>query len=108
MRNAEQQSIQFNDDSQFHRLQEDSESELILKLMEFPKTIYNCAFEYEPHLLPLYLSDVSTAFHKFYTECRVLTDDPNLTQARLGLCMVTKTVLANGFNILGVSAPEQM
>lgn len=113
LRNAEEKGIRYEgktgfSESQFAPLREKSELELIKKLIEFPKTVYKCALNYEPHLLPLYLSEVSTAFHKFYTECRVITEDEALTRARLGLCLAVKTVLGNGFRIVGVSAPERM
>ncbi|MCK6622536.1 MAG: arginine--tRNA ligase [Calditrichaceae bacterium] len=113
LRNAEEKGIRCEGKtglsaSQFAPLREKSEFELIKKLLEFPKTVYKCALDYEPHLLPLYLSEVSTAFHKFYTECRVISEDEALTRARLGLCLAVKTVLGNGFRIVGVSAPERM
>lgn len=108
IRNAEVESIRFKVRKEFPELQDRSELELIKKLIEFPKMIYKCATEYEPHLLTQYMSDVSAAFHKFYTNCRVISEDENLTQSRLGLCLATKTVLGNGFKILGVSAPERM
>ncbi|NOX38383.1 MAG: arginine--tRNA ligase [Calditrichaeota bacterium] len=108
LRTAEEKGIRFEQMDAFHRLGEKSELDLIKKLIEFPKLVRNCARDFEPHLLTQYLSEVSTAFHKFYTECWVIGDDAELTQARLGLCLATSTVLANGFRIVGVSAPERM
>jgi arginyl-tRNA synthetase len=108
LRNAEEQGVRFQNTRAFHRLQDPAELDLMKKLREFPGMVEHIAREYTPHQLTQYLSEVSTAFHKFYTECRVLSDDAELTQARLGLCLATKTVLANGFKILGVSAPERM
>lgn len=108
LRHAESKGIRFQNPEAVKRLQEKSELDLIKKLMEFPKLVLNCAREYEPHLIPQYLSEVSTAFHKFYTECWVVGEDAELTQARLALCVATKMVLANGFAIVGVSAPERM
>lgn len=108
IRNGETEGIQFNERKEFPELQDPSELDLIKKLIEFPKTIYKCASEHEPHLLTQYMSDVSAAFHKFYTNCRVISEDEDLTQARLGLCLATKIVLGNGFKILGISAPERM
>jgi len=108
IRNGIEKGIEFKDSDSFHRLAEKSEFDLIKKLMEFPLTVNRCATEYEPHLITQYMSEVSTAFHKFYTEHRVIGEDEELSQARLGLCLATKTVLANGFAILGVSAPEKM
>ena len=109
IRKGEESGIRFENGQSFDQLTETSEMALIKKLMEFPKTVLKCGTDHETHLLTGYLSDVSTAFHRFYTECHVISPEaPELTQARLGLCLATKTVLANGFRILGVSAPEKM
>jgi len=108
IRTGKEKGIEFKNEKAFHLLVEKSEMELIKKLMEFPSLVLRCATEYEPHLLTQYLSEVSAAFHKFYTDCWVIGDDKELSQARLGLCLATKTVLANGFSILGVTAPEKM
>ena len=81
---------------------------LIKLLLEFPEIIESCALSFEPHRLAEYLHDVATAFHRFYHECRVVSDDAALTAARLDLCVATQTVLRNGFRIFGISAPEKM
>lgn len=78
------------------------------KLAEFPDMVESCALSFEPHRLTEYLHDVAGLFHKFYHLHRVVTDDKDLTCARLALCQATKIVLANGFAILGISAPEKM
>jgi arginyl-tRNA synthetase len=106
--NAEEKGIAFKNKNFYNRLEEKCEFELIKKLLEFPLLVQRCITEYEPHLLTQYLSEVSTSFHKFYTECRVIVEDSEMTEARLGLCLATKIVLANGFKILGISAPEKM
>ena len=108
LRNAAEKEISFTNPKTLQRLEHPYEFQLIKKLLEFPPVVERCAREFTPHQLTQYLSEVSTAFHKFYTECWVLTTDKELSQARLGLCLATKTVLANGFTILGVTAPESM
>ncbi len=108
LRNAADREMKFEDLNSLHRLEHNSEFQLIKKLMEFPKAVERITQEYTPHQMTQYLSDVSTAFHKFYTDCWVLCNDKELSQARLALCLATKTVLANGFQILGISAPEKM
>ena len=52
--------------------------------------------------------DLAARFHRFYAECRVVSDDEALTQARLWLASGTKQVIANLLGLLGVSAPEVM
>ena len=108
LRNAADREMKFEDQDSLHRLEHNSEFQLIKKLIEFPKAVERITQEYTPHQMTQYLSDVSTAFHKFYTDCWVLCNDKELSQARLALCLATKTVLANGFKILGISAPEKM
>ncbi len=108
LRKAETQGVSYGRTDTLERLGEKSERQLIKKLMEFPALVARSAGEFAPHLLTQYLSEVSTAFHKFYTECWVLTDDKELSQARLALCLATRTVLANGLKILGITAPERM
>jgi arginyl-tRNA synthetase len=85
-----------------------AEVSLVKLLLDFPEVIESCAMTFEPHRLATYLHDVATAFHKFYHEHRVVIPETALMKARLALCLATKTVLVNGFTILGISAPEQM
>jgi arginyl-tRNA synthetase len=108
LRNAQEKNLNTGEQAKLKHLQNAYEFQLIKKLMEFPKIILRCATEFSPHLLTQYMSDVSSAFHKFYTECWVLIDDIQLSKARLALCQATKQVLSNGFKILGVSSPERM
>jgi arginyl-tRNA synthetase len=95
-------------DTELAPLEEPEEFSLIKLLLGFPEMVESCALTFEPHRLCDYLNDVATAFHKFYHNHRVVTQDKNLTRARLLLCLGTRTVLANGFKILGISAPERM
>jgi arginyl-tRNA synthetase len=108
LRNATEKEMKYENPQTLKRLEHKSEFQLIKKLMQFPKIVDRCSREFTPHQMTQYLSEVSTIFHKFYTDCWVLTTDKELSEARLALCMATKTVLANGFKILGVTAPEKM
>ena len=66
----------------------------------------------EPHRVARYLEDTAASYHRFYDSCRVLPmgdEEPSdLHGARLRLVEATRTVLANGLALLGVSAPERM
>ena len=108
LRNAAEARIEYRNSETLQHLHHPAEMQLIKKLLNFPNLVERCARDFTPHLMTQYLSEVSTLFHKFYTECRVLTDDTDLSQARLALIRATKAVLANGFKILGVTAPERM
>jgi arginyl-tRNA synthetase len=77
-------------------------------LLDFPETVESCAMNFEPHRLTTYLQDVATAFHRFYHEHRIVIPELDIAKARLALCYATKTILANGCKILGISAPDRM
>ena len=85
-----------------------SEVALVKLLLEFPEVVESACFGFEPHRLTTYLHDVATEFHRFYHDERVVIPEKDLSRARSALCLATQTVLANGFKILGISAPEKM
>ena len=89
-------------------LNETSEIVLIKYMTRFPEFIDNAYKSLEPQIIAIYLQQLATHFHKFYSECRVINDNHKITQARLNLVKAVKVVLGNGFNILGISAPEKM
>ncbi|MHB1050440.1 MAG: arginine--tRNA ligase [Bacteroidota bacterium] len=92
----------------FSLINSKEEIDLIKKLLEFPEMVAGCALSFEPHRLTTYLREVAETFHRFYHEHRVINDDKSLMQSRLAVCVMTKTVIANGCKILGVSSPEKM
>lgn len=86
----------------------ETELELLRVLADLPEQIRVAAELRAPYRLTRYAEDVAAEFHRFYTECRVVTEDQALTQARLHLSAATRQVLANVLAILGVSAPQSM
>ena len=77
-------------------------------MLELPEIIDLTARTLEPHHLPYYASDLATVFHNFYEKCRVVTDDKELTKARLQLVEATRIVLAQALHLMGMTAPEKM
>jgi arginyl-tRNA synthetase len=87
------------------------EIELLKRISEFPAVIARAGETREPHHLAYYLREMASLWNPYVqdgTRHRVLSDDPTLTQARLGLALAVRIVLANGLDLLGISAPEQM
>ena len=84
------------------------ERNLLSSLSLFPDIIEGAALQLAPHRLNAYLGDLATVFHSFYHECRVLSEDAELTRARLALCRAVQIVLKEGLRLLGMSAPESM
>ena len=89
-------------------LQSPAEVALMKQLLQFPELVEGTAKSLEPHRVPTYLHELATAFHRFYHDHRVVVPEKDISTARLALCACTKTVLANGLAILGVSAPDRM
>ena len=92
----------------FSLLKEEAEISLVKLLRTFPEIVENVATNFEPHLLCEYLHEVASSFHRFYHDHRVVTDNKELSSARLALCEGTKIVLGNGLSILGITAPVKM
>lgn len=90
------------------RLDLDAETEILAKLAAYPDILVRAANAYEPHQIGNYLKELAALFHGWYNEHKVLTDDVELTQARLLLSVNVQQVLRNGLDLLGVSAPEAM
>jgi arginyl-tRNA synthetase len=90
------------------RLVDPAELELLKGLADVPTTIRTAAELRAPHRIAHAAQDVAARFHRFYTECRVVSHDEELTQARLWVCRASKTVLANLLALVGVSAPDRM
>ena len=88
------------------------ESDLLGELGQFPAVVAKAGELREPHHVARYLERLAGKYHRFYVECRILPmgDDEvtDLNRARLWLAEATRTVIANGLNLLGVSAPERM
>lgn len=86
----------------------ENSKKLILKLEEFKSTIVNSAQNRTVYSICRYVQELAADFHSFYNATRVITDDKQTTLARLALVYAVKSVLAQGLNILGVTAPEKM
>ena len=114
LRNAADLGIDLVDPAAFDPalLAHEREGLLLGALGEFPRVVATAAELREPHRIARYLEELAGTYHRFYDACRVLPqgdEDPApLNVARLWLCGATRTVLANGLTLLGVSAPERM
>ncbi|HIG75573.1 MAG TPA: arginine--tRNA ligase [Bacteroidetes bacterium] len=89
-------------------LSHESAVSLIKELLRFPDEIRAAAEAMGPHKLATYLREVASAFSQFYRDCRILGEPEDVASARLALATATRTVLANGLAILGISAPQEM
>ncbi|MEK7353931.1 MAG: arginine--tRNA ligase, partial [Chloroflexota bacterium] len=81
---------------------------LVRKLLLLPELVEMVARTLEPHHLPYYAQELATAFHSFYKQCRVVTQDEAMTAARLKLVEASKIVLAKTLHLMGMTAPDKM
>ncbi len=84
------------------------ELDLIHILRNFPAVVGSCVAALEPHRITVYLQDLAKGIHRYYEKQRVVTEDLELTRARMVLMNAARIVLNNGLRLLAVSAPEKM
>ncbi|MBI2089683.1 MAG: arginine--tRNA ligase [Deltaproteobacteria bacterium] len=90
------------------RLERAEEMELIKRVIQCPEAIEESVRELEPHRLAFYLLELAGEFHRYYNRFRVISDDGELTRARLVLLRNVQKVVRSGLHLLGVEAPSRM
>ncbi len=93
---------------QLEPLAEEPEQAIAQLLSRYPELLEKAAINHEPHLIAHYLKELAGNFHAYYNAHKVLVEDPQLRTARIALSMAVKQVIANGLQLLGVSAPDTM
>jgi len=84
------------------------EMQVVKKLLQFPEIVDQSAASLAPHRIAFYLQDLASEFHVYYNRNKILTENNELTTARLYLISCIQTVLRNGLSLLGISAPRRM
>ena len=90
------------------RLDSEWELELMRVMLRWPDVVRESAEALEPHRLAFFTDELAAAIHRFYKNCRVVTDDAPLTAARLLLSRAARVTIANALGLMGVSAPDRM
>jgi arginyl-tRNA synthetase len=91
-----------------HLLTEPNEIKVLRVLSRYPEVIETAARMRAPHQLAHYLQALATEFHAYYNSHQFLVEDEHIRNVRLNLIYATRTVLADGLQLLGISAPESM
>ncbi len=81
---------------------------LVKSLAQYPEELHLAARDYDPSRINRYLTALAGDFHRFYNACRLKGEAEAVLSARLKLADTVRSVLANGLNLLGVTAPEKM
>ena len=90
------------------RLDSEWELDLMRVMLRWPDVVREAAEALEPHRLAFFTDELAAAIHRFYKNCRVVTEDAPLTAARLLLSRAARTTIANALGLMGVSAPSRM
>jgi len=107
LRVAEERGVRY-ENGDVTLLVDPAELALIRKMIQLEEVIELVAGTLQPHHLPYYAQNLATAFHSFYKQCRVISDDPALTAARMKLVEASRVVFARALHLMGMSAPERM
>ena len=90
------------------QLQEEHELNLLRRLARYPEVVASAARNSEPHTVATYLRELAGEFHTWYNAHKMLVEEPALRNARVALSQSVGQVIANGLDLLGVSAPQEM
>ena len=99
---------QANGLTKLDRLNEEQEKLLANKLARFPEVVSIAGTQSAPHNIANYLHELASDFHGYYNNHKTIVEDTDLRDARVTLTQATRQVLANGLDLLGISAPEEM
>ncbi len=96
------------ENADLERIELEEEIDLIKWLANYPIVLESALDSLEPHRLTHYLHQLAGEFHRYYNHHRVISDDMDLSYARLYLVEAVRRVIFNGLTILGVNAPKKM
>ena len=108
LRKAGELGFSFDYETRLTLLTHPAELDLIREIVSFPEVIAKVAAAREPHRLATWLRSVAESFSRFYHSCRIIGEERQLASARMALAQATRTVLRNGLQVLGLSAPDRM
>ena len=89
-------------------LTHENEKKLIYFMSTYPQELIKSANSYDPSKITRYVINLATLFHKFYSSCKVITENKELTDSRLFLCECVRTIIKNILDIMKVSSPQNM
>ena len=111
MRKLSEQGWQWQAETALQHLNQltgEQEKALLRRLDHYPEIVAGAALNNEPHTVATYLRELAGDFHTWYNGHKMLVEDQPLRDARIALSEAVRQVIANGLELLGVSAPEAM
>ncbi|MBR0345166.1 MAG: arginine--tRNA ligase, partial [Rudaea sp.] len=111
LRQLDERGIQWdraNGLAKLDKLGSEHEAALMAEISRYPEVVEAAALNLEPHLIASYLRELAYALHTYYNAHQFIVEDVDVRDARIALAVAARQALANGLDLLGVSAPEQM
>ncbi|NJP37345.1 arginine--tRNA ligase [Alkalicoccus luteus] len=108
LRQADEKGLKPDHEADLSVLTSEKDQDLMKKIGEYPEAVADAAKRHAPHRMTNYVYDLAQTLHSFYNAEKVLTDDEQLTKARLALVEAVRITLHNALSDIGVSAPEKM
>jgi arginyl-tRNA synthetase len=106
---AESSGFPVGEEFNFTRLTNPRELALVRKILDLSFEVERSAKDYGVHRIATYAVELARSFHYFYDACRVVQpEEPDLSRARVALCLACKIALGATFELIGVSAPQEM
>lgn len=108
LKKAEESGVDIKSEPNLDLLTDKKEVALYKELVKFPELVLELNKNFQIQSLPRFAYKIAGLFHDFYGSCKVISDDGELTSARLSLILATKYILKNALAILGIEAPRKM
>jgi len=108
LRKASDLKYKIDDKQNLDVLNEEIENDLMNSMINFPNIIKKSYDKLDPQIVSNYLEELASKFHKYYSKCRIITEDKKITHSRLFLVDSLRIVLRNGLDVLGIMAKERM
>ena len=108
IKKAKAEGFKWSNSINLKLLNEIAENELIIKMINFPEIIKSAHDKLDPQIISNYLEDLAAKFHKYYGNHRIISNDENLSYARIFLIDSIRIILNNGLDVLGIEAKERM
>jgi arginyl-tRNA synthetase len=100
--------LDYKNEIDFSKLDDKASMDLLRELAKFPKIIQDAGNKNEPSIITRYVVGIAQLFNRFYHDNPILTDDKELTKARLSLVYASKVTIKNGLYLVSIEAPERM
>ncbi len=95
-------------DIDYSLITDDETMNLLKDISRFKEVIVDAADKLEPFVITRYAVSVAQSFNRFYHENRINVEDENLKMARIKVVEITKRVIKDALELIGIGVVEEM